>query len=721
MKLSDVLSLSNFEKVNNYLEGYFSFKETSSTYKKEDIVKDWSFLNDSDSNASSIDVLTEGEKGLVERITNGFDAFIEKIVMENQIRSPKSIDSVLKKAYRDYYDSLRNVDSRNVYNASINQNILLSALDGSKQNLPTFDVIDLGTGILGRDFKDTILSLQKGNKISTEKSYLIGSFGQGGSTSLSFSKATLIISKFDNEYYFTIIRSFNLDGYKNHVYMYLTQNGEIPKLEADVNEHNDKHIDKLLSAKSGTMVRLIDLEIDRRLRASAITDPGALMDYLNVELFDTKIPLFITENRERFASYGEKNLARTVLGSKQKILRSKRYLKDYSGSMSLNINGIGFKVDYYIILPKNDSDWGNENICKTEYRKFNYHEKPIIFTVNGQYINGEHYTKIKNKGITFLNYRLLVHIDLDQLGSNKYTLFTTNRSSIKNTDLTIKLIDQIAYQLSVNPKIKEINDIIMEKSLDQSIEFENLKDLSDEVKKSYLDFLKPNKSKKFRPLGPRDIDSSDDDFGDVITDLIISNKKDLYYKDESVRIILKTVANKKANSTAHLAGFINDKEFKSWDIQFMNGRIQYTTNDLIPGDYSLFFSYFENGSNTETSFLNSNTYNFSISNEKLSEEKDSTYKDLNLEIMTVKDSELILDIVKVEENKKILVKYNDNHSDLTEHIYGRSSSEIKETKLKLTKPIILYGLVMDKHYERLDTEIKNASIVSFARSHLKYS
>jgi len=40
----------------------------------------------------------------------------------------------------------------------------------------------------------------------TDKNYLIGAFGQGGSTSLPFSFATIILSKFDNKYYFTIVK-----------------------------------------------------------------------------------------------------------------------------------------------------------------------------------------------------------------------------------------------------------------------------------------------------------------------------------------------------------------------------------------------------------------------------------------------------------------------------------------------------------------------------------
>ena len=64
---------------------------------------------------------------------------------------------------------------------------------------PTFEIYDAGIGINGNDFKKTILSLQALNKTSSAKNYLIGTYGQGGSTSLQFAKATVIFSKTNNK------------------------------------------------------------------------------------------------------------------------------------------------------------------------------------------------------------------------------------------------------------------------------------------------------------------------------------------------------------------------------------------------------------------------------------------------------------------------------------------------------------------------------------------
>lgn len=54
--------------------------------------------------------------------------------------------------------------------------------DSERENYPTVEIRDHGIGIKGDDFSKTILSLYGQNKIS--KLYLMGAYGQGGSTAL---------------------------------------------------------------------------------------------------------------------------------------------------------------------------------------------------------------------------------------------------------------------------------------------------------------------------------------------------------------------------------------------------------------------------------------------------------------------------------------------------------------------------------------------------------
>lgn len=60
-------------------------------------------------------------------------------------------------------------------------------------------------------------------------------------------------------------------------------------------------------------------------------------------------------------------------------------------------------------------------------------------------ITTERFTKLNNAGLNFLKYRLLVTINLDVLGTEKYKFFTSNRSQIKNIDLTRGFLDKVIY------------------------------------------------------------------------------------------------------------------------------------------------------------------------------------------------------------------------------------------------------------------------------------
>src|SRR5690554_1664208 len=220
INLKDVLDLYKINEVDDFLKKItgLTLNEKNLTY--DQIKNNWRFLGDSPSNGSQIGILRRGEKGIIERITNGIDAVIEKQRSKYSMVSPQNSSQVIKRAFPKYYENLQkiqdNQDRARSQSYDIDNQVMLVINDGSKTNKPTFDIIDKGTKVEGNEFKNTLLSLNHGNKISSDKQYLIGAFGQGGSTSLPFTEATLIVSKINGKYYFTIIKAVDLKEYKNH-------------------------------------------------------------------------------------------------------------------------------------------------------------------------------------------------------------------------------------------------------------------------------------------------------------------------------------------------------------------------------------------------------------------------------------------------------------------------------------------------------------------------
>jgi hypothetical protein len=177
---------------------------------------------------------------------------------------------------------------------------------------------------------------------------------------------------------------------------------------------------------------MVESEISKRFRDNEVTKPGMLGDYLNTELFNVGLPVKVIENRANYRS-NTHSQNRFVYGSQLKLKTSKRYLKkEYCGTINIEHNNRTYNIDYYILLPNDEEKWGSESECKKVFEQFNVYYDPIIYSVNGQTITTERYTKLNNAGLNFLRYRLLVVINLDILGTEKYKFFTTDSVSINS-------------------------------------------------------------------------------------------------------------------------------------------------------------------------------------------------------------------------------------------------------------------------------------------------
>ncbi len=442
MKFSEIINLYKEEQVDSFLKSKTGFNLTEKNLNYKKIEKFWKPLGDNMSNASVINMLKNGEKGLIERITNAVDSVIEKKFKDLNLSVVNSSKKVLEKAFPDFYKKISELDTtRKLQTADAKNNVLVVANDGSKSNKITFDIIDNGVGIEGNKFATTILSLNKGNKISSDKQYLIGAFGQGGSTSLPFCSSTIIISKKNNNLFFTVVKCVELTEYKTGVYMYLTDiNGNINKLEDDSNFCSvEDYLGIFLNFCSGTIVRMIETDITKQYRINDINKKGALGDYINTNLFNIGLPIKLIENRKDFRD-NKSSFDRYYYGAFLRAKTSKLIKKELSGTMEIENKNNIFKVDYYVILPEDESLWGKDSAARESYNNFNVTEDPIIYTVNGQLISSEKFTKIGNAGLSNLKYRLLVVINLDFLGSDKYKFFASTRDAVKNTDLTNGLL-----------------------------------------------------------------------------------------------------------------------------------------------------------------------------------------------------------------------------------------------------------------------------------------
>ena len=719
--LTDVLNLYTIDDINAFqrLNGILSFE--GSRLKFSDIKRDWAMFGGNESNNSVIGILANGDNGIIERVTNAIDAVIEYEKEKHKIGSAKTPDAVVSKAFPNYYamkKKLAETDESKLNFKDAGNRVMIVANDGISTTRPTFDIIDTGIGIAGDDFEDTILSLNHGNKISADKGYLIGAFGQGGSTSMSFSNATIIISKKDNKYFFTIVRLCHSIEIKNDFYVYLADDQKILELEDDsVLETFCPEIQEFLKSPSGTIVRMVDTSISKQFRDNEITKPGMLIDFVNTQLFNVGIPVKISDNRLDYKSNSSKQ-NRYSYGSYLKLKTSDHvYL---NGSTTIEHKNRDFKIDYYVLLPIEKEKWGVVSERKAVFNQFNVTLDPIIYTVNGQTISSERYQKLANRGLSFLNYSLLVIIDLDSLGSEKYQFITTDRARLKDYDLTQGFIDKVVQKICDVQDLKDINDVIAQLSVDADVDKGLIDDIAADVKKDYLKFAVPKDHIPVHQVNPNPPGPTPDpEYFDEIKCLDITTTKNKYYKDEVVSIMVKTLARKHVNNDEIIDVFVDGKYASNIDKNSFNGRIQFSflAKDHNPGMHNIQFAYQKDLLNP----MESEVFVFEILDEN-TPEKDpkKAFSGLNLKIQMLNDAEVICEINKneSEEEKSIVVKMFMQHELLKNEIYGRYASldETKKLQKELIKPIALFALFAGENYDDRTIEEKNKLIISLAKS-----
>ena len=136
-------------------------------------------------NKGQIEVATDAGRSAMERVTNAQDAVIEFEHARHNgtpvCRTPREASSAWLGVPEEGLSGLTSKQRR-----ELAKRVTVRLLNGEDKHSRLFEVVDQGIGIRPQDLKRTILSLGESNKI--QKHYLAGVYGQGGSSTLAFSR-----------------------------------------------------------------------------------------------------------------------------------------------------------------------------------------------------------------------------------------------------------------------------------------------------------------------------------------------------------------------------------------------------------------------------------------------------------------------------------------------------------------------------------------------------
>ena len=409
----------------------------------------WRPVGGINNNLAIINMGSDPAAGVAERLTNGIDAVLERKWEENNrptyISSPRHACEEWFGIKEGRLVNVENVRQKDNPISKISDNLHLSIYDSDVSNKPTLEFRDRGIGVTVDRFHDTVLSLNQNNKLG--KRFLMGAFGQGGSTTLAYSEYTIIMSKSmhdKNKIGCTIVKfdQGNIYTDKHGKYVYAINKNTGHPFSFEVSEKD---------FECGTLIKHIAMDLGN-FQNQFNTQINSLFFLTNHYLFDTILPFKIIEKRESQVAKTKKNKHPIKIGDNRTVTGNYRLLchricsigeretSIYQRDAVKKINEGKIKIKWWVLPDdKNDNNQRNNKVIQ-----YVNPSKPIIVTYNGQK-QGEITKSIlkKDLNIPYLADYIVVHVDCDDIDMlTKRDLFSTTRESMKLSNST-KYIKQI--------------------------------------------------------------------------------------------------------------------------------------------------------------------------------------------------------------------------------------------------------------------------------------
>jgi hypothetical protein len=407
---------------------------------------EWVPVGGRENNLPTINMNSDPASSLVERITNAIDSIFERKWFElgkpNEIKSPRE---AAEKWFNIKEGTLSNHEKTSDYR-SLSEKVEVTLFDSgdfeqSQSSRPTIDIRDNGCGIKPKDFKRSIVSLNESLKMN--KHFLAGAFGQGGSTTFSFSEFTIIFSKRmiedgnDSPVAATIVR-FNTgaedDKHGKYEYMINSETKEPLVFNISDNEF-----------PVGTLVRHIAMEIGKF--DSVLTSQTQGLYYLTHHyMFDPVYPFQIRDERDN-STKGE---MRTVAGNNRRLTYGKK--TEYQNDVWLTFRNGKVQVKWWVLTSEGKNS-------KNRIKNYTWASKPIVIAFNGQK-QGEMSNKLikSDLSLPYLEKYLIVYVNCDELDStSRKQLFSTTRESLRDTPLLEELRQLVIDVLDGDDKLKILN------------------------------------------------------------------------------------------------------------------------------------------------------------------------------------------------------------------------------------------------------------------------
>jgi hypothetical protein len=332
---------------------------------------------------------------------------------------------------------------------SLADRVIISVFAGDGEpNSRLVEIDDGGAGIAAVDFPRTILSLGESNKI--RKRYVVGAYGQGGSSTFACSRLTLISSRRSNgsNVAFTVVHYHEPppdDEAKVGNYVYLTSDGVVLTAEVE-------------SPISGTHIKHFGYDLTRY---NASLGPTSVYGLLNAVLFDPVIPIWLNDGVHKYR--------RVIKGSRSALNGAVDEGDEtkkgpvISHSVPIYYVGLGdfgsIGIEYWVLEATEKN--------KQPIRAFLDPARPIVLTLHGQSHAEMPQTLVrKDAELPYLRQRLICHIDCNRLTPGaKRAMFVSNREEARKGHVYGLIEQELIRALRSDDELARLNAEAREEGL----------------------------------------------------------------------------------------------------------------------------------------------------------------------------------------------------------------------------------------------------------------
>ncbi len=468
----------------------------------------WHPYGNKTSNYSTIGLASKPGRSLTERITNAIDAVLEGHSL-NSATLPASPQAAVNEWFgRPYSSADAGIFNWKYEQGSNDRKVGVILTDSGMKEAPTIDVLDFGIGISPDKFASTILSLQEGNK--SRKKFLVGSFGQGGASTIDYCDYVFIASRSiqnPNIVSFTLIKEMVLSNeydYDCSAYLTLTgTNGNQTVPSFSVNEaiklYDSEEKLRMNEFLNGTLVRHIAFRLTNISKPLSPSE-GNLYHYLHCSLFDPLLPFQIIDLRNRNSikqeiSTGSRNRLMKIVAKAESELDGSnteyRLYRPFAFIKPFGATTPCVKIEYWVIFnyeKKKNKKTGKEyKDLRTDSNALYIQKKHFaIFTLNGQNQGELTISQVtKDLDLGEVAKHLVIHIDATDAPKHvKKQLFTTNRETLKDLEVLESIKEELRRILKEDSQLAAIEKELEEKAINEVTE-----STDDEVKKQIVRLL----------------------------------------------------------------------------------------------------------------------------------------------------------------------------------------------------------------------------------------